>query len=209
MKHLLTSHDVVSILCQIKRNENIYGSQHPENIALLVDVAKQLPDKAVCVEIGTRWGYSALAFLLGNLNLKLTTIDTEDCSGGVRETIKELEDNKDYRVPYYPAEWKLSERLTFVRGDSVEIAKKWTDKVDYLFIDGDHAYEGVKRDILAWLPHLDKGGSMIGFHDFQHPDNDNMKVTKVVYEHFLDNPLNWRIYKANYQMIFFQNKKDI
>jgi len=43
--------------------------------------------------------------------------------------------------------------------------------VDFLFIDGDHSYEGVKRDFELWSP-LVRSGGMIAFHDMRpdHPD---------------------------------------
>jgi len=43
--------------------------------------------------------------------------------------------------------------------------------VDFLFIDGDHSYEGVKRDFELWSP-LVRSGGLIAFHDMRpdHPD---------------------------------------
>jgi cephalosporin hydroxylase len=43
--------------------------------------------------------------------------------------------------------------------------------VDFLFIDGDHSYEGVKRDFEPWGP-LVRPGGIIAFHDMKpdHPD---------------------------------------
>lgn len=37
-------------------------------------------------------------------------------------------------------------------------------KVDFLFIDGDHAYEGVKKDFETYSPFMEKGG-IVAFHD--------------------------------------------
>jgi len=37
--------------------------------------------------------------------------------------------------------------------------------VDFLYIDGDHAYDAVKRDYEAWHPFVKKNG-IIGFHDY-------------------------------------------
>lgn len=40
--------------------------------------------------------------------------------------------------------------------------------LDFIFIDGDHTYEGCKKDILCWLPKLKGSGWIIG-HDYLWP----------------------------------------
>lgn len=52
----------------------------------------------------------------------------------------------------------------FMKGDSQEIAEKFHKKVDVLFIDGDHSYEGCRADIDSWYPHMAEHGVML-FHD--------------------------------------------
>jgi cephalosporin hydroxylase len=56
---------------------------------------------------------------------------------------------------------------------TVERVRGLTDgrPVDFLFIDGDHSYEGVKRDFELWSP-LVRSGGIIAFHDMKpdHPD---------------------------------------
>lgn len=204
MKSILTSYDVVAIVNLLGGEFN--GSQTPNNIALLTEVAKELPHDAVCLEIGTRGGFSAISFLLGNLNLHLTSIDNDGrCEYAVRDNIQRIMAEKYLGEQYHPNEWELDKRFSFITGDSAEVGKAWEKKVQYLFIDGDHSYEGVKKDIEAWIPHMDYGG-IIGFHDYNHPKGNLMDVSKAVNEFFGDND-SWRIYKANYQMIFFQNWK--
>lgn len=39
-------------------------------------------------------------------------------------------------------------------------------KIDYLFIDGDHSYKGVKKDFEMYAPLVKKGG-LIGLHDIK------------------------------------------
>jgi len=58
-----------------------------------------------------------------------------------------------------------------IRGDSSDIGvrekvKKWLgkSKIDVLFIDGDHSYQGVKADFENYSPMVRKGGLII-FHD--------------------------------------------
>lgn len=51
-------------------------------------------------------------------------------------------------------------------GDSAGSAARYEDaSLDWVYIDADHHYEAVKRDILAWLPKVRKGGIIAG-HDY-------------------------------------------
>jgi predicted O-methyltransferase YrrM len=44
------------------------------------------------------------------------------------------------------------------------VSQTWRDPIDFLFIDGDHAYEAVRRDYEDWSPHVTPDGVML-FHD--------------------------------------------
>jgi predicted O-methyltransferase YrrM len=44
-------------------------------------------------------------------------------------------------------------------------------KLDFLFIDGDHSYQGVRRDFEMYAPLVRQGG-ILGFHDIVQPVND-------------------------------------
>ncbi len=46
----------------------------------------------------------------------------------------------------------------------IKIVKEKTGLVDFLFIDGDHSYQGVKQDFFNYLPLVKKGG-YVAFHD--------------------------------------------
>lgn len=60
-------------------------------------------------------------------------------------------------------------RLTVLRGDSIEMAQHVEDEsLDFVFIDADHRYEGVYRDIVAWAPKVKPRGVICG-HDMGYP----------------------------------------
>ncbi|QHG19882.1 hypothetical protein GJB62_06235 [Nostoc sp. ATCC 53789] len=51
----------------------------------------------------------------------------------------------------------------------------------YIFVDGDHSYEGVKRDIANYYPLLAPGGLMI-FHDYL-PPLDEQNSSSILFHH--------------------------
>jgi hypothetical protein len=54
-----------------------------------------------------------------------------------------------------------------IKSDSCLAAHKFEDKsIDFVFIDGNHQYEFIKNDIIAWLPKIKEGGILAG-HDTQ------------------------------------------
>lgn len=57
------------------------------------------------------------------------------------------------------------DRVIFVEGLSEDIGRAWSKTIDFLIVDGDHSYEGVKTDLEVWLPLVKKGG-MIFIHDY-------------------------------------------
>lgn len=79
---------------------------------------------------------------------------------------------------YYEDVMKFSEqyhRLTILRMDTAETALLFPDNYfDFVFIDADHTYEGVKKDIEAWLPKVSK--FLVG-HDI-HMSGVNKAVTE-------------------------------
>ena len=70
-------------------------------------------------------------------------------------------------------------RSRFYKENTVAAAKNVTDdEIDFVFIDADHTYKGVKADILAWMPKVREGGYITGH------DCDNSGVKKALVEIF-------------------------
>lgn len=72
-----------------------------------------------------------------------------------------------------------SHRLTVLRGDSAEMAEKVPDgSLDFVFIDADHRYPSVIKDLAAWVPKLKSGGTLCG-HDVHLPGVNRALLEKV------------------------------
>jgi predicted O-methyltransferase YrrM len=77
----------------------------------------------------------------------------------------------DWKIPLYQAFKKENQQLYLLREDShnIETLNKVKDilndrNIDFLFIDADHTYEGVKKDFEMYSPLVAKEG-IIAFHD--------------------------------------------
>jgi predicted O-methyltransferase YrrM len=119
---------------------------------------------AVCVEIGSYLGASS-CFIAAGLKKSARTatlfcIDTwrnNSMSEGKRDTFQEFMNNI---LPY-------QESIVPLRGYSAEVlsnAGEHFQQIDFLFIDGDHSYEGCREDWTLCRPFLVKG-SLVIFHD--------------------------------------------
>lgn len=100
------------------------------------------------LELGTQFGNSTVALLYAarKINGKVTTIDVDPCKFA-RKRIKELE---------------LDSFCNFIQSDDTKI--EWSDSIDHLFIDSNHSYSHVTKQLTKYEPHVSKGG-IITLHD--------------------------------------------
>jgi len=121
-----------------------------ESIKTLLGVVGDLKDFTV-LEIGSAHGRSAMAWKLAGAK-EVITVDIQDALS------QEVEN-----------------RVTFVHGDSLTIP--WDRKVDIVFIDGDHSYEGCLGDLRKYMPFATK---VICGHDY----SDNFPSVKRAVDDF-------------------------
>ncbi len=87
-----------------------------------------------------------------------------------------------YRARTEPFRDRIGEYI----GDSVSGTTIASERsLDFVFLDGDHSYAGVTRDIIAWYNKVKIGG-YIGGHDYGHPEQG--QVEQAVLDYFADFP---------------------
>lgn len=128
----------------------------------------------VLVELGTWKGHSisylGKKLLEQSYDFKLYGVDLFDDSYiHTKEGNSHLASQMKYIYDVYNQnliDAGVREVIKDIKGNTWEVASQFEDNsVNFVFIDADHNYESVKKDILSWLPKMKKGGIMSG-HDY-------------------------------------------
>lgn len=98
------------------------------------------PKKGLEIGFG-HYGFSAKCYL-ENCEGTLTSVDQQDWKGHANK----LQDENP--------------RFSFVKRRSENLLNNWYTTYDFIYIDGDHRYEGAKRDMEMCAKLLDIGGHM-------------------------------------------------
>ena len=115
------------------------------------------------LEIGVRFGKSALASLWGAQEMRLIGVDP----------------NPEFEVVEFMS--KYTDRFAFINEPSPEALEKFEGKetFDWIYIDGRHDFMGVLYDFKASWPLLKKGGVMI-FDDYKADVDYGTDVAEVL-----------------------------
>jgi predicted O-methyltransferase YrrM len=128
-----------------------------KEIELIKKLVNELRPYPTIVNIGAGSGTSALAMLEERDDLLIWSIDNEFPTTH-RYTPGEKQNLIDAGF------WE-SGSVIQVWGESQLVGLKWNIWFDMIFVDGNHKYEPVKRDIELWMPWLKPGGYAL-FHDY-------------------------------------------
>ncbi len=138
-------------------------SQIRSEITGLMQIVKELEPRQV-LEIGTAKG--GALFLFARVAAPGATVIGVD--------LPEMPDGSgvpSWRIPFYQAFATARHKVHLIRQDShspVALGKVKTllkgQQIDFLFIDGDHTYQGVRQDFEMYSP-LVRNGGVIAFHD--------------------------------------------
>jgi len=178
-------------------NVNFKAAQIKEEILSLLYELKQNPPRLL-LEIGTATG--GTLFMLTQIAAEDAEIYSIDLPLGPYGA-----GYFKYKIPLFKSFTKKQQKINLIRKDSHDINTVHliqsllnNKKLDFLFIDGDHTYEGVKKDFKLYSP-LVKSDGLIAFHDIKKDLLDsNVEVDKF-----------WQEIKNKYQFKeFISNNKN-
>ncbi len=157
--------------------ENTCGGSQPR---FLYDLSLRCTGKGAVVEIGTAAGKSTIALAYAQQIRGAAPINTIDIVNHA-----EIEANLSRA--------NVSAFVNRIIGSSSEVAASWTDPIELLWIDGDHSYKGVSKDIESWAGKVLPGGFM-AFHDYPSQGGKVLgSVGRALYEKVFSRPDLWRI----------------
>jgi len=150
-------------------NENFIGwFTYPR---IYKDMVEKFPSGSNFVEIGTYHGRSLSYLIVEMINagksFNITGVDSFTFE-------KQLETFEGNMQP-------IIDKFDVIIDQSWNADNYFDDEsIDFVFIDADHVYESVKKDILAWWPKVKKGGILAG-HDLC---SEHIGVEQAVVEIF-------------------------
>jgi hypothetical protein len=126
-----------------------------------------------CVEIGVDHGFNAKTMLETLSIKKLYLIDVK-LKKKTRERLS-----------------KYKDKIKFIENYSDKAAPEIPNEQDFIYVDGGHDYDCVKKDIELYYPKV-KNGGIFGGHDF---DANHMDICRAVFEFVQKN--NLKLYGKN------------
>lgn len=152
-------------LLELAKAIGVEGFLHCEELQRLVELACDRD----ALEIGSYRGLSAWG--MGLTAKTLTCVDTFQArtnGQGQQENLTTLRD-------FLRATARYNERhVLYYVGTSQQASVDLEGMYDMIFVDADHSYPGVKRDIELWTPKMRPGG-IWAFHDYGSTDYPGVK----------------------------------
>jgi predicted O-methyltransferase YrrM len=148
--------------------QSIAPMQELAEISRLADFVNERQPETI-VEIGTAFG--------GTLYLWTRYVTSADTIVSI-----DIDSTFPYRKRLF-AHFAKRSRLSFINepSEAISTVSRVNDltngQIDFLFIDGDHRYDGVKADFESYEPLVSDGG-VIAFHDIIPTPNPDMEVSR-------------------------------
>jgi predicted O-methyltransferase YrrM len=124
----------------------------------------ELHRPVVCVELGTWLGASAIpvALAIRRWGGTLTCVDTWAGDVSFHPERRAMTPWMLVSCARNLVEAGVGADVRLIPATTRAAAASWTQPIDYLYIDADHTYDGVRADLEAWAPFVVRGGIILG-----------------------------------------------
>lgn len=177
--------------------KQIRGATPDEIMMTMADLAAVVPADQVIVELGVFQAKTTLIMAWGasqGHGAHVAGVDAWDLDGNTYGPPFNTADSENW-ARYWVRTLGYGDRVTLVKNFASDAAASWplqedtTDtikQIGLLFVDDDHSYEGARRAVEDWAPHL-ADGAVIAIDDYGHPDwpGVQMAVEDLVQEGIL------------------------
>lgn len=142
----------------LSNNEAIllYNLARKAKNGVIVEIGSFKGKSTICLGYGSKDGHGIKVYAIdphkGNLSYHEWELE-KNSSPTILEFQKNISANREIKEYIYPL-YTTSELAI----------EEVTNKVDLVFVDGDHKYEGVLKDFKLWSQKLNEGGVIV-FHD--------------------------------------------
>lgn len=156
---------------------NLRVSRHRELIALWRDLGY-----TVGAEIGTEAGRYAEEICRGVPGLKLYCVDPYLAYARYTDHVSQSRLDNFYNVAVSRLNKQNKFDAEIIRATSLEAVKRFAPgSLDFVFIDGNHHFDFVVQDIIAWAPIVRPGGIVAG-HDYKPEGSERTPIPFGVIE---------------------------
>lgn len=153
-------------LKDIDKVQSVEGHLSKGEAEVLIDNAKNTSDRGVIVEIGSFRGRSTVALALGSRankhDIPVYAIEPHESFIGEYGGVYGSNDREEFFKNIL--KYKLTSEVRLVNLPSHTVVKYWDKMISFLWIDGDHRYDKVKKDLFSWSKFVLPGGR-IALHD--------------------------------------------
>lgn len=167
----------------VERAQEIYSITTEAERTCLAELAMEVPDQGLIVEIGCLYGGVTAVLAMASPFAAVIAIDDFSWHPEtlpVNSPIVVMENMQKLGI----------DNVTIIEGDSRTQYKHWSRKIDLLWIDGGHSFEYVSSDLFNFA----KWCQVIALHDYKNPE-PWMGITKAV-TLFLEKNPDWKMEKV-------------
>ena len=158
----------------------------------LCELIKQtIPYPKYGAEIGVAFGSNSFNLLNNFNNLNLYSIDPYirySDQDKMSDLVEDVKGDQLYDFVSKRLKNKFADRSIFIRGTSKELDEEPDEFFDFIYIDGDHTYEGANTDLINTFSKIKKNGILSG-DDYGVFEDIGFGVRKAVDEFSLKNNL--------------------